>query len=111
MVSTCSVTPLPPGRPEKLPDVCYSWWVLSSLAMIGRLHWIDKVTVGLLVLLILYHMAVCGVQEKLAEFILACQDEETGGFADRPGDWVRTVALIWTVQKRSPCNLFIMTIF
>lgn len=33
----------PAGRPEKLPDVCYSWWVLSSLAMIGRLHWIDKV--------------------------------------------------------------------
>ena len=29
------------GRPEKLEDVCYSWWVLSSLAMIDRLHWID----------------------------------------------------------------------
>ncbi|ELW68035.1 Geranylgeranyl transferase type-2 subunit beta, partial [Tupaia chinensis] len=54
------------GRPEKLPDVCYSWWVLASLKIIGRLHWIDK--------------------EKLRSFILACQDEETGGFADRPGD-------------------------
>ena len=32
-----------PGRPEKLPDVCYSWWVLSSLKIIGKLHWIDKV--------------------------------------------------------------------
>lgn len=30
------------GRPEKLPDVCYSWWVLSALAILGRLHWIDK---------------------------------------------------------------------
>ena len=30
------------GRPEKLPDVCYSWWVLASLKIIGRLHWIDK---------------------------------------------------------------------
>lgn len=30
------------GRPEKLPDVCYSWWVLSSLTILGRLHWIDK---------------------------------------------------------------------
>ena len=29
------------GRPEKLPDVCYSWWVLSSLAMLRRLEWID----------------------------------------------------------------------
>jgi geranylgeranyl transferase type-2 subunit beta len=29
------------GRPEKLEDVCYSWWVLSSLKMLGRLDWID----------------------------------------------------------------------
>uniref|UniRef100_A0ACB8F3N0 Uncharacterized protein n=1 Tax=Sphaerodactylus townsendi TaxID=933632 RepID=A0ACB8F3N0_9SAUR len=56
------------GRPEKLPDVCYSWWVLASLKIIGRLHWIDR--------------------QKLRNFILACQDEETGGFADRPGDMV-----------------------
>jgi len=56
------------GRPEKMPDVCYSWWVLSSLRIIDRLHWIDK--------------------EKLVRFILASQDEETGGFADRPGDMV-----------------------
>lgn len=56
------------GRPEKLPDVCYSWWVLASLKIIGRIHWIDK--------------------SKLEKFILACQDEETGGFADRPGDIV-----------------------
>ena len=41
------------GRPEKLVDVCYSWWVLSSLAMIDRLHWIDG--------------------EKLTRFILKCQ--------------------------------------
>ncbi|XP_071802797.1 geranylgeranyl transferase type-2 subunit beta-like [Asterias amurensis] len=56
------------GRPEKLPDVCYSWWVLASLKIIGRIHWIDK--------------------KKLEMFILACQDDETGGFADRPGDMV-----------------------
>jgi geranylgeranyl transferase type-2 subunit beta len=41
------------GRPEKKPDVCYSWWVLSSLAMIGKLHWIDA--------------------KKLESFILKCQ--------------------------------------
>lgn len=41
------------GRPQKLEDVCYSWWVVSSLAMIGRLHWIDG--------------------NKLAKFILKCQ--------------------------------------
>ena len=28
-------------------------------------------------------------QDKLESYILACQDEETGGFADRPGDMVR----------------------
>ncbi len=31
-------------------------------------------------------------QEKLCEFILASQDDETGGFADRPGDMVRFLA-------------------
>ena len=41
------------GRPEKLEDVCYSWWVASSLTMIGRLHWIDG--------------------GKLTAFILKCQ--------------------------------------
>lgn len=41
------------GRPEKLEDVCYSWWVGCSLAMIDRLHWIDR--------------------DKLAQFILRCQ--------------------------------------
>ncbi|QIW97131.1 hypothetical protein AMS68_002649 [Peltaster fructicola] len=56
------------GRPEKLVDVCYSWWVMSSMAMIDRLHWIDK--------------------EKLTSFILECQDPSQGGFADRPGDMV-----------------------
>eukprot|EP01134_Creolimax_fragrantissima_P008510 CFRG8510T1 len=54
------------GRPEKLPDVCYSWWVLASLKMIDRHHWINR--------------------ERLSDFILQCQDLETGGFADRPGN-------------------------
>lgn len=56
------------GRPGKLPDVCYSWWVLSSLAIIDRLNFIDF--------------------EKLREFILSCQDEESGGISDRPGNQV-----------------------
>ncbi|KAL0009815.1 hypothetical protein SO802_004923 [Lithocarpus litseifolius] len=56
------------GRPEKLPDVCYSWWVLSSLIMIDRVHWITK--------------------EKLVKYILDCQDTENGGISDRPDDAV-----------------------
>ena len=54
------------GRPEKQADVCYSWWVLSAMAILGRLDWIDK--------------------EALIGFILRCQNEEDGGIADRPGD-------------------------
>ena len=34
------------------------------------------------------HCDVILFQEKLTEYILACQDEETGGFSDRPGDMV-----------------------
>jgi geranylgeranyl transferase type-2 subunit beta len=56
------------GRPEKKEDVCYSWWVLSSLEMIGKTHWIDK--------------------DQLVAFILRCQDPERGGISDRPGDMV-----------------------
>ena len=54
------------GRPEKQADVCYSWWILSSLSILGKLNWIDG--------------------EKLIRFILECQDPEDGGFADRPGN-------------------------
>lgn len=56
------------GRPEKLPDLCYSWWVLASLCILGRISWIDR--------------------KKLTHFILATQDTETGGFCDRPGNMV-----------------------
>ncbi|CAK9316258.1 unnamed protein product [Citrullus colocynthis] len=48
--------------------VCYSWWVLSSLIMIDRVHWINK--------------------EKLIKFILDCQGTENGGISDRPDDAV-----------------------
>mmetsp|Transcript_3272 Transcript_3272/g.6692 ORF Transcript_3272/g.6692 Transcript_3272/m.6692 type:complete len:347 (-) Transcript_3272:91-1131(-) len=56
------------GRPEKLPDVCYSWWVLSSLVVLGRRDWVDR--------------------RALAAFILEAQDTAGGGIADRPGDEV-----------------------
>ena len=54
------------GRPEKLPDVCYSWWVLSSLSILRKTHWVD-----------------C---DALTRFILRCQDEQSGGISDRPND-------------------------
>ena len=57
--------------------------------MIGRLHWISKVTTASALQINNNHYTTVHVlQDKLAEFILASQDEETGGFSDRPGDEV-----------------------
>jgi geranylgeranyl transferase type-2 subunit beta len=56
------------GRPEKVPDVCYAWWVVSALVMLRRTHWIDR--------------------PALRRFVLRCQDPERGGLSDRPGDAV-----------------------
>lgn len=56
------------GRPEKLPDVCYSWWIMSSCYNIGREDLIDL--------------------EMLKKYILNCQDDEDGGIGDRPGNMV-----------------------
>ena len=53
--------------------------MLASLKIIGRLHWIDR--------------------EKLRSFILACQDEETGGFADRPGDMASIFVTVYLTVK------------
>eukprot|EP00762_Andalucia_godoyi_P007829 ANDGO_01799.mRNA.1 putative geranylgeranyl transferase type-2 subunit beta len=55
------------GRPEKSSDVCYSWWVLASLEILGRLDWINR--------------------DGLRGFIQKCQDEENGGIADAPGNY------------------------
>lgn len=54
------------GRPEKLEDVCYSFWVLSTLSILRKPTWLDA--------------------SKLEAFILSAQDTESGGIADRPGD-------------------------
>jgi geranylgeranyl transferase type-2 subunit beta len=53
------------GRPEKKEDVCYSWWVLSALSILGKTSWIDR--------------------KKLGDFIVNCQDDKAGGISDRPG--------------------------
>lgn len=69
------------GRPEKQEDVCYSWWVLSSLAMLGKRHWIDG--------------------EALKGFILKCQDPVNGGISDRPGDMVDVFHTVFGVAGLS----------
>lgn len=58
------------GRPDKLADVCYSWWILSSCYMLERQDLINL--------------------ESLRKYVLNCQDIDEdgsgGGFADRPGN-------------------------
>lgn len=56
------------GRPEKKSDVCYSWWVLSCLAIMDKLHWINT--------------------DMLHGFILECQDTHKGGISDKPNNMV-----------------------
>ena len=72
------------GRPEKLEDVCYSWWCLSSLSILRRLHWIDR--------------------DKLVQFILSCQDAETGGISDRPGNYVDVFHTLFGIAGTSVCS-------
>ncbi|OCF43964.1 geranylgeranyl transferase type-2 subunit beta [Kwoniella heveanensis CBS 569] len=69
------------GRPEKLEDVCYSWWCLASISILGKLRWINR--------------------DKLIHFILGAQDLEDGGIADRPGDWVDVFHTIFGVAGLS----------
>ncbi|TYJ53665.1 hypothetical protein B9479_005691 [Cryptococcus floricola] len=69
------------GRPEKLEDVCYSWWCLASISIIGKIHWINA--------------------EKLTNFILSAQDPDEGGIGDRPGNWVDVFHTIFGVAGLS----------
>jgi geranylgeranyl transferase type-2 subunit beta len=62
------------GRPEKLEDVCYGWWVLSSLAMIGSSFFDVR-----------WAFYSCAPDRKLRT---PSQDSELGGLSDRPGDMV-----------------------
>lgn len=74
------------GRPEKQPDVCYSWWILSTLSILGRTSWID-----------------CG---KLSEFILRCQDDSDGGISDRPDNMADVFHTFFGICGLSLMNYF-----
>ncbi|GAB67519.1 geranylgeranyltransferase, partial [Plasmodium cynomolgi strain B] len=52
------------GRAEKLTDTCYSWWIFSSLILLGKYKWVNK--------------------NALKNYILLCQDLENGGISDNP---------------------------
>lgn len=106
------------GRPEKLEDVslllvhpptssikwilmsvnimkqvCYSWWALASLAILGRSHWIDGSQLSKFILSAQVSESfthLCKPDIQLIHIRLR-QDEEKGGIADRPED----VADVW----------------
>ncbi|CAG9478245.1 geranylgeranyltransferase, putative [Plasmodium vivax] len=52
------------GRAEKLTDTCYSWWIFSSLILLGKYKWVNK--------------------DALKNYILLCQDLDNGGISDNP---------------------------
>jgi len=52
------------GRPEKLQDVCYSWWCLSALAILGRQHWIDEAALTRFILFC--QVRVCSITDTLS---------------------------------------------
>ena len=111
---------LPPARP--LQDVCYSWWCLSALSILGRLHWIDQAALTDFVLDCQVSACCCRVggvcwrQQRRrhararAQLLRApritlptlsppCkQDENGGGISDRPEDQVG-----WEAQRGRRC--------
>mmetsp|Transcript_29210 Transcript_29210/g.44160 ORF Transcript_29210/g.44160 Transcript_29210/m.44160 type:complete len:372 (+) Transcript_29210:96-1211(+) len=74
------------GRSEKQADVCYSWWILSSLSILGCTDYISK--------------------EKLASFILKAQDPDDGGIADRPDDMADVFHTFFGIAGLSLIGLF-----
>ncbi len=51
------------SQPEKQADVCYSWWILLALSIMGRVSWLDTL--------------------RLGQFILSYQDNEDSWITDR----------------------------
>ena len=105
------------GRPEKLQDVCYSWWCLSALAILRRQHWIDEAALTRFILycqaracclpgtlsannerivnrlpsFTCFHGRLDGCRRRRFQGltqIAALQDEHDGGISDRPEDAV-----------------------
>ena len=86
------------GRPQKLEDVCYSWWVLSTLSVLGRLHWINAHKLSRFILSAqvsrihlsplssLIRLTAADNTDTCTAVVAAVrqQDPDEGGIADRP---------------------------
>lgn len=89
-------------EPFQILKVCYSWWVLSSLVMIDRVHWIDKEKLTKFILncqVTVYYTRLChflenckslDLQVLLPTLIILAdwKDKENGGISDRPDNAV-----------------------
>ena len=60
--------------------------MIASLKIIGKLDWINT--------------------EKLKNYILSCQDDETGGFSDRPGNMPDPFHTLFGIAGLSLINSF-----
>lgn len=87
------------GRPEKLVDSCYSWWVGASLAMIDRLHWIDGDKLAAFVLKC--QVSPIDTAPSLDILIMVTQDPEAGGFGDRPDNMADVFHTLFSVAGLS----------
>ncbi len=108
MLQDCHALAAPPFQ------VCYSWWCLSCLAILGRLHWIDRDALSAFILDCQVHRRsgvrsaaqdttrasapaeggpldpnlprVATAHRNVALLVWIVQDEEDGGISDRPDD-------------------------
>lgn len=78
------------GREEQ---VCYSWWAIASLAILGRSHWVDGAKLSHFILSAQVRSAnrLCRVGALSTDKTRDTQDPDKGGIADRPED----VADVW----------------
>ncbi len=56
-------------------QVCYSWWCLSALSILGRLHWIDRPALTAFIL----DCQVCARAEGAAGHLVPCVRQEGRG--------------------------------
>jgi len=94
------------GRPEKKEDVCYSWWVMSTMAMLDKLHWIDRDKLASFILQCQVRTVLMAGRRHFASTAVTdpCQDPDEGGLADRPGDRVDVFHTVFGIAGLSLLN-------
>ena len=82
------------------PQVCYGWWVLSAMSILGKLHWIDAD--GLMGFILASQVSENAMREAIRGGIEQMwQDVDGGGISDRPGDMVDVFHTLFGVAGES----------